>query len=1079
MGSITTGIGLISGINTAEIIEQLMALESRGKIQLQQRAAKLSSQKTALLDINARLLAFQSAAGDFRADKIFGSALATSSNEAVMTASAAAGTIPGNYQFIVKQMVSSHQVMSKGYANATGPAGLGDMTFEFGKGSITTDSALENLNGGNGVSRGKIEITDRAGEKAVIDLSDATTINEVLDRINSNEAISVEASISGDGLVITDTTGLGSGTLTVKDLAAYQTAADLGIAGSSSDGVIEGAQIAHLGASTALSSLRDGNGVLIRDNNPDIRITARDGTVFEVDFGRNDAPITNDTKLSALNNGSGVTISDDDENPDIKFIARDGSEHEVNLTGVTTVGQLINRIEDETDGTIQLGVSEDNEFVVTDNSGGTGPLKILGAGINAAQTANNLGILNVDGVGADTYTGSTIKNKDFTPAASTIGEIIGRINDAQAANGTPNAGRIVASVADDGVSLQISDTTGGTGNLSVEATAANPHAASHLGIFTGPDGVADATVEGSRIIAGLNTVLTQSLNGGSGLGEATSMTVQDRAGNSFTFNDLADFADASLSELLEHLNTTLEGNGVAVSFSVNEAGNGLAATDTSGSTAGNLMISGDGADALRVAADVDADTVRGDSLQMQYVSNATSLSALNFGRGVGTGSFRIFDGAGQSVQVNIDQNIDNVHELLQEINSRTDTFDVSVEARINDNGDGIELVNTGSGGLIKVENVNGTVARDLRLLGTADADGGSINGSQELHVEVEASDTLNDILSRINSIDNAPINVSLLNSGSGSTPVHLTFNSQIEGSKGRMLIDSGDIDLDLTQLSAARDAKVFYGSDDPATSVLITSSSNTVKDVVPGLTLNLKSASDEPVTISVARDTEKVLEGVNKFVESFNEIIDRINFHDRFDLDTEERGVLLGNPTVAQVRQQLYRTLQSKAVGVSTQYQYLTEVGIKIGTEGKIAFDEEKFNNAYAADPEAVENLFAAFEQADTPDVEEIAPGVTVPVQNDAEFISLGFGDRFKQLVESMTNSIDGTITRAEEVFDSRLEDINDQIERFDERLEVKRARLERQFAAMEAALSAFQQQGQALQSLQSNVQLSQSLLGS
>src|SRR5690606_13572817 len=105
-----------------------------------------------------------------------------------------------------------------------------------------------------------------------------------------------------------------------------------------------GTAINTLGSSTGLGSLNDGNGVLVRNNNPDLRITDRDGTVHDIDFGRINTDISTDTLLSALNNGDGVTLSADNDNPDIKFVARDGTEYEVNLTGVTTVNGLINRI---------------------------------------------------------------------------------------------------------------------------------------------------------------------------------------------------------------------------------------------------------------------------------------------------------------------------------------------------------------------------------------------------------------------------------------------------------------------------------------------------------------------------------------------------------------------------------------------------------------------------------------------------------------------------------------------------------------------------------------------------------------
>ena len=60
MGGISAGVGLISGIDSASLIEQLLAVESRVKIPIQARIARLATAKSALLDINSSLLGLQS-----------------------------------------------------------------------------------------------------------------------------------------------------------------------------------------------------------------------------------------------------------------------------------------------------------------------------------------------------------------------------------------------------------------------------------------------------------------------------------------------------------------------------------------------------------------------------------------------------------------------------------------------------------------------------------------------------------------------------------------------------------------------------------------------------------------------------------------------------------------------------------------------------------------------------------------------------------------------------------------------------------------------------------------------------------
>ncbi|HWB20759.1 MAG TPA: flagellar filament capping protein FliD, partial [Phycisphaerales bacterium] len=1011
MGTITTGVGLISGINTAQLIDQLISIESQGKVTLQNRVALLQTQQTAILDINARLLNLKTAASAFRTNKIFDSVLAQSSNEDTLTATATTSAQPGTYQFIVKQLVSTSQKLSKGFANTnTTPLGLDQLSFEFGKGALQTDKDLADLNGGAGVDRGKIDITDRNGTKATIDLTDVTTLNEVIDRINTNTTIGVTASIQGDHLVLTDTTS-GSGTLTVASRQGDTTAEDLGIAGTGTGATLTGSNINTIGLDTALRTLNDGTGVLVRNGVPDIRITARDGTAIDVDFGRVNEPITGATLLENLNNGSGITLNGSEDDPDIRFITRDGTTHDVNLHGVTTVQGLIDRVNLETSGAVTLSVTGGTKFTVTDTTAGSGLLKIQGVGPNGTKTAKDLGILNTTGVAANTYAGSVIQNSVNDPAATTVSDIINRIN-----NATGNGGKIVASLGADGVSLQLTDTTGGGGNLIVASTVSNPNAASDLGIATDPAGVASSTVSGSRLVAGLGSVLVNHLNGGSGLGTASAITFTDRSGASFSLSNLDTYE--SLTDIVNAINTAATSNGVDVTVGFNDAGNGLKVTDSSGGT-GNLTISGDAADALGITADVASTSVRGTNLQLKYVADSSLLSDLNYGRGVGTGKFKITDGTGESATIDIASDSTSLYDVIQEINSRG----LAVTARVNDHGDGIVIEeNLGPGQVatqkIKVESVSGSTAKDLNIIGTASEIGGSIDGSYERTVDLTVGDTLAKVVDKINKAG-IPVSASIVNTGSGSSPYRLNLTSGISGRLGELLIDSGDVDLGLTTLAKGQDAKVFFGAGDAENGFLVTSSTNSVTGVVQGVTLDLHQASTDPVTVTINRDTDSILTAVQRFVTNFNDAVGRIDQYDYYNADTEQKGPLLGDATTARVREALFAAIQKPATGVTSQYKYLRQVGITIGGDGKLQFDQDKFDSAYETDPDAVESLFAAFESSTTSS-EEISPGITVQ-KTSTQVTTSGLGDIFNSLLDSLTNSVDGVLTVAKNNYDDMI----------------------------------------------------------
>ena len=59
MGRISTGVGLVSGIDTKSIIDQLMTLESRPKTLLQSRVATATAQKNAYSGLLTQLQGLQ------------------------------------------------------------------------------------------------------------------------------------------------------------------------------------------------------------------------------------------------------------------------------------------------------------------------------------------------------------------------------------------------------------------------------------------------------------------------------------------------------------------------------------------------------------------------------------------------------------------------------------------------------------------------------------------------------------------------------------------------------------------------------------------------------------------------------------------------------------------------------------------------------------------------------------------------------------------------------------------------------------------------------------------------------------
>jgi len=388
-----------------------------------------------------------------------------------------------------------------------------------------------------------------------------------------------------------------------------------------------------------------------------------------------------------------------------------------------------------------------------------------------------------------------------------------------------------------------------------------------------------------------------------------------------------------------------------------------------------------------------------------------------------------------------------------------------IEARINENGDGITIVESlldEDGGVsgtqeISISDVDGSTASKLGIEGTASGlDGDNfITGSEERVLEFDADATLEDIRNAIDAA-NIGVSASIVNTGSGASPYRLSLSSERSGEAGRFLIDSGDFDLGLSVLDEGNDARVFFGSREAASGVLLTSSVNSLDGVIEGVTINLASASEEAVQLTVSRDTSNIESKVSEFVAAFNSVIEGIDFRTRYDSETETKGVLLGDGTMLNLRNSMYSTLRKENDGFDGTYNQLLDVGITVGSGGTLEFDSEKFREAYAEDPDSVEALFT---QRVLDDNDDDDPN-TIDEPTFSELSVLG---QLEEFANSYVTTIGGVLQNRTNAIDSQISLQEERIESIQESLERKRTALQAQFLAMEQAIASFQTQGSSL----------------
>jgi flagellar hook-associated protein 2 len=212
--------------------------------------------------------------------------------------------------------------------------------------------------------------------------------------------------------------------------------------------------------------------------------------------------------------------------------------------------------------------------------------------------------------------------------------------------------------------------------------------------------------------------------------------------------------------------------------------------------------------------------------------------------------------------------------------------------------------------------------------------------------------------------------------------------------------------------------------------------------VVEDVRLELLGTSTEPVEVTVTQNVDSMVAALKAFAKAFNDAADRLSAHQSYDADTVTRGLLLGDSTALRVESRLYQLVREHYGDSSNTISRLTDIGFSVENEGQLTFDEEEFRETYARDPEAVEAMF------DTPDT--------------------GLGDRLEEILEGLTDDIDGLLPRADKSLESQQEFLNTRIEQMQVLLDSKEERLRARFVAMESALAALQSQQSALSALTS-----------
>ncbi len=322
------------------------------------------------------------------------------------------------------------------------------------------------------------------------------------------------------------------------------------------------------------------------------------------------------------------------------------------------------------------------------------------------------------------------------------------------------------------------------------------------------------------------------------------------------------------------------------------------------------------------------------------------------------------------------------------------------------------------------------VASDTTVIAPAAGSFSFQVGSGEVKtVAVDSTTTLAGLRDSINAL-NGGVTAHIANDAPGS--YRLVLTSGTTGTGGTVTITQNDTSLAFsTTLQTAQDASVIVDG------MTYTRQSNSIGDIIGGVTLNLESADPAKTsTLTVSRDAEAVEKKVKAFIDGYNSVVTHIKANNRYDSETKKAGPFFGDSVARSVWEDLRRLMSSAVSGLPDTMNRLMHAGIKVGDDGLYTLDSSKFSSVLTSNYNDVVNLFAK--------------GTSIS----------GFGELVHAAASQIDDMVDGRLKGRQDGIDKNIKRLDEDIRKREAQLLTYEDQLRAQFTGLETMIASLNSQG-------------------
>lgn len=285
----------------------------------------------------------------------------------------------------------------------------------------------------------------------------------------------------------------------------------------------------------------------------------------------------------------------------------------------------------------------------------------------------------------------------------------------------------------------------------------------------------------------------------------------------------------------------------------------------------------------------------------------------------------------------------------------------------------------------------------------------------------------------VSAINGAKLGVTaqLINTGNG---YNVVISGETGASKAFTLTSKDSNGAAVADVSFTNNLQTATDASLKINGLTVSRSSNTVTDVIDGVTLDLFANTTGSARIDLNRDTAGIKDSIKGLVSAYNDFEETLKIlGDRKSEVEEFGGALAGDSLLQSVRTQVRAMITDTSSTPGTTIQAARNVGLSLDRNGKLTLDESKLDTALQNNFAEVSTMFTA--GTNNKSVYSTAPGgLAGDAINKIEKMLLSTG-----IIETQTESATAKITK-----------YKDELALLEERMEKLMNRYMSQFSIME-----------------------------